>query len=113
MENDQEEAYWEIEKFIRLALKANPNVLECLYAPFVETCSPLAQELIDRNLLLLYAAALVEDQSLLPAAGRASGAAVSAGRFCHQRADRPGQLARKYLRNLVGPVGFEPTTNGL
>jgi hypothetical protein len=46
LENDQEEVYWEIEKFIRLALKANPNVLECLYSPLVETCTPLAQELI-------------------------------------------------------------------
>jgi predicted nucleotidyltransferase len=46
LENDQEEAYWEVEKFIRLALKANPNVLECLYSPLVETCAPLAQELI-------------------------------------------------------------------
>ena len=46
LENDNEEVYWEIEKFIRLALKANPNVLECLYSPLVETCTPLAQELL-------------------------------------------------------------------
>jgi hypothetical protein len=46
LESEQEECYWEIEKFIRLALKANPNVLECLYSPLVETCTPLAQELI-------------------------------------------------------------------
>src|SRR5262249_38604288 len=25
-----EECYWELQKFLRLALKANPNVLECL-----------------------------------------------------------------------------------
>jgi hypothetical protein len=47
LETDNEEAYWEIEKFIRLALKANPNVLECLYSPLVETCTPVARELID------------------------------------------------------------------
>jgi len=47
LESDQEECYWEIEKFIRLGLKANPNILECLYSPFVETCTPLAQELIE------------------------------------------------------------------
>jgi uncharacterized protein len=47
LENDNEEVYWEIEKFLRLALKANPNVLECFYSPHVETCTPLAQELID------------------------------------------------------------------
>lgn len=46
LETDNEECYWEIEKFIRLALKANPNILECLYSPVVETCTPLAKELI-------------------------------------------------------------------
>ena len=47
LESDREECYWEVEKFIRLALKANPNVLECMYSPLVETCTPLARELID------------------------------------------------------------------
>lgn len=47
LESDEEECYWEIEKFIRLGLKANPNVLECVYSPTVEICTPLAQELID------------------------------------------------------------------
>ncbi|MAP08450.1 MAG: nucleotidyltransferase, partial [Rhodopirellula sp.] len=33
LENDQtQEVYWELQKFIVLALKANPNVLECLYS---------------------------------------------------------------------------------
>jgi predicted nucleotidyltransferase len=32
LENDDtQETYWEIQKFLVLALKANPNVLECLY----------------------------------------------------------------------------------
>lgn len=53
LENDNEEVYWEIEKFVRLALKANPNVLECLYSPLVETCTPLAQDLIDRRSIFL------------------------------------------------------------
>ena len=53
LESEHEEVYWELEKFIRLALKANPNVLECLYTPLIETCTPLAQELIDlRNIFL-------------------------------------------------------------
>ena len=30
-----------------LALKANPNVLECFYSPIVETATSLAQELLD------------------------------------------------------------------
>lgn len=47
LETENEECYWEIEKFIRMALKANPNVLECLYSPLVETATPLAQELIE------------------------------------------------------------------
>jgi predicted nucleotidyltransferase len=48
LENDAtQEAYWELQKFITLALKANPNVLECLYTPLVEYAAPLAQELLD------------------------------------------------------------------
>jgi len=43
---ETEECYWEIRKFITMALKANPNVLECLYTPIVELSTPLADELI-------------------------------------------------------------------
>jgi hypothetical protein len=47
LENDAtQEAYWELQKFLVLALKANPNVLECLYSPLVEKATPLAQELL-------------------------------------------------------------------
>jgi predicted nucleotidyltransferase len=46
LENPQtEEVYWELQKFLVLALKANPNILECLYTPLVEHASPLAEEL--------------------------------------------------------------------
>src|SRR6202790_1546614 len=31
--NATQEAYWELQKFLVLALKANPNILECLYTP--------------------------------------------------------------------------------
>ncbi len=31
----------ELQKFLVLALKANPNVLECLYTPLVEHMAPL------------------------------------------------------------------------
>jgi uncharacterized protein len=41
-----QESYWEIQKFLVLALKANPNVLECLYSPIVEKATPLAEELL-------------------------------------------------------------------
>lgn len=40
-----QECYWEIRKFLFLALKANPNILECLYTPLVEYAAPLAEEL--------------------------------------------------------------------
>jgi predicted nucleotidyltransferase len=42
-----EECYWELQKFLTLALKANPNVLECLYTPLVERATPLALELLE------------------------------------------------------------------
>ncbi len=54
LENPEgEECYWELEKFIQLALRANPNVLECLYTPLVETVTPLAQELLDQRQIFL------------------------------------------------------------
>jgi predicted nucleotidyltransferase len=47
LENDEtQEAYWELQKLLVLALKANPNVLECLYTPLVEKATPLAEELL-------------------------------------------------------------------
>jgi uncharacterized protein len=44
-EAGQDEVYWEIEKFVRLALKANPNVLETLWTPQVLQADQTAQEL--------------------------------------------------------------------
>jgi predicted nucleotidyltransferase len=48
-----QETYWELQKFLILALKANPNVLECLYTPLVEMASPLGQELLDLRAVFL------------------------------------------------------------
>lgn len=48
-----QEAYWEIQKFLVLALKANPNVLECLYTPLVETATPLADKLLSMRSIFL------------------------------------------------------------
>ena len=45
-DKENEECYWELQKFIQLALKANPNILECLYTPLVEHATPLARELL-------------------------------------------------------------------
>lgn len=47
LENEErQECFWELQKFLVLALKANPNVLECLYTPLIEHASPLARELL-------------------------------------------------------------------
>jgi len=43
---DTQETYWELQKFLTLALKANPNVLECLYTPLVEDATELAREML-------------------------------------------------------------------
>lgn len=48
-----ESAYWELQKFLKLALKANPNILECLYTPRVEYTTPLADELRDMREVFL------------------------------------------------------------
>ena len=54
LENDDtQEAYWEIQKFLVLALKANPNVLECLYTPLVEKATPLAEKLLAMRSIFL------------------------------------------------------------
>lgn len=45
-DNTTQSCYWELQKFLTLALKANPNILECLYSPMVEKVTPLGAELI-------------------------------------------------------------------
>jgi hypothetical protein len=50
---ETQEAYWEIQKLLILALKANPNVLECLYTPLVEKTTPLADELLAMRSMFL------------------------------------------------------------
>lgn len=48
-DRDAEVVFWEMQKFVVLALKANPNILECLYTPLVEHVSPVARELLDER----------------------------------------------------------------
>lgn len=43
---ETQEHYWELQRFLVLALKANPNVLECLYTPLIEKTTLLADELL-------------------------------------------------------------------
>jgi uncharacterized protein len=46
-DNTEQWCYWEIQKFLSMALKANPNVLECLYSPIVEHVTPLGQRILE------------------------------------------------------------------
>ena len=45
-DNASQSCYWELQKFIIMALRANPNILECLYSPLVEKVTPLGEELL-------------------------------------------------------------------
>ncbi len=45
-DNAAQAVYWELQKFLIMALRANPNILECLYSPLVEKITPLGQELV-------------------------------------------------------------------
>ena len=48
-DNTTQSCYWELQKFLTMALKANPNILECLYSPMVEKVTPLGEELLVRR----------------------------------------------------------------
>jgi len=50
---ETQECYWELQKFLILALKANPNVLECLHTPLQETVTPIARELLELRSIFL------------------------------------------------------------
>ena len=45
-DREKEECFWEMQKFLILALKANPNVLECLNTPLIEYADHIAEELL-------------------------------------------------------------------
>jgi predicted nucleotidyltransferase len=45
-DNATQSCYWELQKFLTMALKANPNILECLYSPMVEKVTTLGEELV-------------------------------------------------------------------
>jgi len=45
-DNAAQSCYWELQKFLTMALKANPNILECLYSPLVEKVTPLGEQLL-------------------------------------------------------------------
>lgn len=45
-DNAAQSCFWELQKFLIMALKANPNILECLYSPLVEKVTPIGEELL-------------------------------------------------------------------
>jgi hypothetical protein len=45
-DSDGQWCLWELKKFLVMALKANPNILECLYSPLVDTITPLGERLL-------------------------------------------------------------------
>jgi hypothetical protein len=46
-DNGAQSCYWELQKFLTMALKANPNILECLYSPLPEKQTALGTELLE------------------------------------------------------------------
>lgn len=54
LENKEtDECYWELQKFMVLALKGNPNILECLYTPIIEDVTALGKELLSIRSIFL------------------------------------------------------------
>ncbi|MEL7496218.1 MAG: nucleotidyltransferase domain-containing protein [Planctomycetota bacterium] len=45
-DDERDEVFWELEKFLRLALKANPNILETLWTEIVLEADPIAEKLL-------------------------------------------------------------------
>jgi hypothetical protein len=45
-DNATQSCYWELQKFLTMALKANPNILECLYSRIVEKVTSIGEELL-------------------------------------------------------------------
>jgi len=52
-DHDAQQCYWEVQKFLTLALKANPNALECLYTPLVELATPLSEQVLAERAIFL------------------------------------------------------------
>ena len=52
-DNATQSCYWELQKFLIMALKANPNILECLYSPIVEKVTALGEELVAHRQVFL------------------------------------------------------------
>jgi predicted nucleotidyltransferase len=53
IEGAQDEVYWELEKFLKLALKASPNTMEILWTPLVLHADATAKELLEMRQVFL------------------------------------------------------------
>jgi predicted nucleotidyltransferase len=86
-----EEVDWELEKFLRLALQANPNILETLWSPLVLHVTELGQELrelrdafLSRHVYKTY-----------------SGYVLSQFRLMKRNHDRKGTYKAKHAMHLI------------
>ena len=82
---------WELEKFLRLALKANPNILEVLWTPIVLESTELGNRLrelrtafLSKHLYKTY-----------------SGYVLSQFRRMKNRFDKDGQFKNKHAMHLL------------
>lgn len=46
-DKESDTCFWEIQKFLHLAMKANPNILECLYTPLVVEINEIGERLLE------------------------------------------------------------------
>ena len=91
LENGDDQVFWELEKFVRLALKANPNVLEVLWTDMVLQASPVAVRLreirdcfLSRHLFKTY-----------------SGYVLSQFRRMENRFESTGTFKKKHAMHLI------------
>jgi predicted nucleotidyltransferase len=86
-----EEVDWELEKFLRLALQANPNILETLWSPLVLHITDLGQEL--RNLRASFLSRHLYKTY--------SGYVLSQFRLMKKNHDRKGTYKTKHAMHLI------------
>ena len=89
--DENDEVLWELEKFLRLALKANPNILEVLWTPIVLETTPLGDRLrslrtafLSKHLYKTY-----------------SGYVLSQFRRMKNRFEKDGQFKKKHAMHLL------------
>lgn len=90
-----QECYWELGKFITLALKANPMILECLYSPLVEYAAPAAEMILERRDIFL--SRLVYQTY--------NGYVISQFRKMQRRNEATGEISWPHAMHLVRLLG--------